>query len=98
MFRLFRRDYRDELSVLKHAVYPVLGSLVLLLPLIAQFYPAPPHPLNILPIFAGIWVVIGVILLFVTGERVRASAGAFIDSDAEARLRGEDAPAGANPA
>lgn len=97
LFRLFRRDYRDEFSVLKHIVYPVLGSLVLLLPLIAQFYPAPAHPFNILPIFAGIWLVLGLILLFTMGDRVRASAGAFIDSDAEARLRDEDATAGDRP-
>jgi hypothetical protein len=62
-------------------VFPVLGSAVLLLPLIAQFYPVPPHPLNLLPIFAGAWLALGILLLVTGGPRVRAAAGAFLETE-----------------
>jgi amino acid transporter len=86
LWRLYRRDYPAEFGLWRHIVFPVLGSAVLLLPLIAQFYPAPPHPLNLLPIFAGAWLALGIVLLLTGGSRVRATAGAFLDAEAAPEL------------
>ena len=64
------RAHRSEFSVVKHVVVPVIGSLVLLLPLIAQFYPQPAYPLNLLPAITGAWIVVGVVLLVVRRKRI----------------------------
>jgi amino acid transporter len=82
LWRLYRRDYPAEFGAWRHVVFPVLGSAVLVLPLIAQFYPAPPHPLNLLPIFAGAWLALGILLLVTRGQQVRAAAGAFLPASA----------------
>jgi amino acid transporter len=86
LWRLYRKDYTAEFSWWKHLAFPILGSAVLLLPLIAQFYPAPPHPLNLLPIFAGAWILIGVVILVTGGQRVQAASGAFLDSQSASAL------------
>lgn len=93
LWRLYRKDYTAEFSWWKHLAFPILGSAVLLLPLIAQFYPAPPHPLNLLPIFAGVWILIGIILLVTGGQRVQAASGAFLNSQSASALSApEDKP------
>jgi amino acid transporter len=86
LWRLYRNDYTPEFSWWKHLAFPILGSAVLLLPLIAQFYPAPPHPLNLLPIFAGAWILIGILILVTGGKRVRDASGAFLNSQSASAL------------
>ena len=93
LWRLYRKDYTAEFSWWKHLAFPILGSAVLLLPLIAQFYPAPPHPLNLLPIFAGAWIVIGILILVTGGQRVQAASGAFLDSQSASALVAPEEPA-----
>jgi amino acid transporter len=86
LWRLYRNDYAGEFSWWKHLAFPITGSAVLLLPLIAQFYPVPPHPLNLLPIFAGAWILIGILILVTGGQRVHAASGAFLDSQSASAL------------
>ena len=68
-------------NVLAHIVAPILSTLVLLVPLISFVMPtipgaignyftglgfaATPFPLNILPLFAVAWVVLGLVYSFV---------------------------------
>jgi amino acid transporter len=70
-----RRYDRTNYNVLSHLIAPVLSSLILLIPLISFVFPAipgaignfftglgffpTPFPVNILPIFVLIWVVVG---------------------------------------
>ena len=59
--RLYWRDYRSEFSVWRHGVLPVISSLVMLLPLYGQLYPAPAMPNALVPYLALVWLAIGVI-------------------------------------
>lgn len=82
--RYYRRNFPAEFSVILHVVLPVLGSLVLLLPISAQFFPTPPNPQNYLPLVTLGWIVIGAAILAwpPSRQRVLACVGAFgIDED-----------------
>ena len=79
--RFYRIQHRAEFSVLKHVVVPVAGSLVLVIPLAAQFYPAPPAPLDQLPVYAAAWIVVGVVLLVANRRRINALDAPFSADD-----------------
>lgn len=68
--RFYRTRYPYEFRVFKHVVMPIAGALVLLIPLVAQFYPQPPSPLNRLPLYAAAWILIGIVLLVVNRQQI----------------------------
>ena len=77
--RFYFKRYRSEFKPMKHVVVPVLGSLVLLLPISAQFFPTPESPFNYLPLITLGWIVVGIVVLLMPSSRRRvlASVGAF---------------------
>ncbi|WP_340539900.1 APC family permease [Nocardioides sp. GXZ039] len=83
LWRFYLRQYRGQFSVLKHVVVPALGSLVLLVPLVGQFYPKPPAPLDTLPLYAAGWIVLGVVLLVLNRRRVDAIDAPFVTASEE---------------
>jgi len=59
----YSREHRNEFNVVRHVVVPVIPFIVLIFPIIAQFYPAPAFPLSLAgPICAG-WFVLGLIIV-----------------------------------
>jgi hypothetical protein len=40
---------RESFSVLKHALIPIVASLLLLLPIWGQIHPYPPYPISLVP-------------------------------------------------
>lgn len=59
----YRREHREEFSILRHIVVPIIPAIILLFPIGAQFYPAPSFPLNLAgPICAG-WLVLGILVV-----------------------------------
>jgi amino acid transporter len=59
----YRREHREEFSILRHIVMPIIPAIILLFPIGAQFYPAPSFPLNLAgPICAG-WLVLGILVV-----------------------------------
>jgi amino acid transporter len=67
---LYWTKFRDEFNVVKHFVIPVVGSVVLIIPLIAALAPQiifgfyNDYPFNLgLPI-AGVWFVLGLVVYF----------------------------------
>jgi amino acid transporter len=59
----YSREHRNEFNVVRHVVVPVIPFIVLIFPIIAQFYPAPAFPLSLAgPICAG-WFVLGLIVV-----------------------------------
>jgi amino acid transporter len=68
--RYYRMHHASEFRVAKHVIVPAAGVLVLMIPVVAQFYPRPPSPIDRLPLFAGAWVLIGGIILLMKRERV----------------------------
>jgi amino acid transporter len=59
----YLREHREEFSILRHVVLPLVPAIILLFPIGAQFYPAPQFPYNLAaPICIG-WLVLGVIIV-----------------------------------
>jgi amino acid transporter len=59
----YSREHPNEFNVVRHVVVPVIPFIVLIFPIIAQFYPAPAFPLSLAgPICAG-WFVLGLIVV-----------------------------------
>ena len=56
----FRRSYAEEFSPVRHGVLPVVGSLLMLLPIYGQLWPIPPWPYNLVPYLILAWTLGGV--------------------------------------
>ena len=56
----FQRHYRSEFSPVRHGVLPILGSLLLLLPIYGQLWPIPPWPYNLVPYLILAWTIGGI--------------------------------------
>ncbi|QBD79650.1 APC family permease [Ktedonosporobacter rubrisoli] len=64
----YLRERRDEFTVLRHIIVPVIPIIVLLIVLVFQFNPLPPAPLNMAgPIFV-LWFVIGLVIVFLLSK------------------------------
>jgi amino acid transporter len=60
----FYNHFRSEFNIFRHAVLPVVGSLLMLLPIYGQLWPIPPWPYNLVPYFIVAWAISGVIYFF----------------------------------
>jgi amino acid transporter len=56
---------RDEFSWIKHFIFPVGTSLVLIYSIYAAFVPLPAPPNNWTPLVAAAWLILGIIILVV---------------------------------
>lgn len=56
----YRRNYPQEFSRWKHLILPIVGALIVLLPLYGVIWPISPYPLDIVPWLALAWLVIGI--------------------------------------
>ena len=66
----FQRHYRSEFSPVRHGVLPILGSLLLLLPIYGQLWPIPPWPYNLVPYLILAWTIGGIgYFLYLTRRR-----------------------------
>jgi hypothetical protein len=65
----FHRSYRDEFSPVRHALLPVLGSLLMLLPIYGQLWPIPPWPYNLVPYLILAWTIGGIGYFFYIRSR-----------------------------
>jgi amino acid transporter len=53
------RKHRNEFSRLKHVAVPMIGMLLLLLPLYGSIWPVPIFPYNLAPYVVVVWTLIG---------------------------------------
>jgi amino acid transporter len=60
----FRRSYADEFSPFRHGLLPVVGSLLMLLPIYGQLWPIPAWPYNLVPYLILAWTLGGVAYFF----------------------------------
>jgi amino acid transporter len=66
----FRRDYPSEFSIFRHGAMPIIGSLLMLLPIYGLLWPVPAYPNNLVPYIVAAWLVIGfVYLLYISRRR-----------------------------
>jgi amino acid transporter len=56
----FRRRHRAEFSPVRHALLPIVGSLLLLLPIYGQLWPIPAWPYDLVPYLIVAWILGGV--------------------------------------
>jgi amino acid transporter len=65
----FRRRHRDEWSPIRHGILPILGSLLMLLPIYGQVYPVPDWPYRLVPYLIVVWVLAGLVYFRVLRRR-----------------------------
>lgn len=56
----FRRHHPTEFSPVRHALLPIAGSLLLLLPIYGQLWPIPAWPYDLVPYLIVAWIIGGV--------------------------------------
>jgi amino acid transporter len=79
--RHFAGPGRAERSIWRHVVLPVLGILVLAIPIFGQVYPAPPAPLTYFPYLVLIFIAVMAVIAVRIGRRrpeVLERAGAVL--------------------
>jgi amino acid transporter len=82
----YRQNFPQEFSIWRHAVVPILASLLLLLPIYGLLWPIPPFPINLVPYIFVVWIVIGVIYLMHTSKNrpaILASMGRIFETEPE---------------
>lgn len=67
--RHFATARRAERSIVKHVIIPVLGILVLIIPIVGQLYPAPAMPLAVFPYLVVLFIVVMAIIAWRIGSR-----------------------------
>src|SRR5215213_4800890 len=69
LMRFYRREHPEEFSTVRHAILPVIASLLLLLPIYGLVYPVPAFPNNLVPYIVVAWIALGFIYLAVISRR-----------------------------
>jgi amino acid transporter len=87
VFLYFFRKERENFSVIKHALIPLVATAAVCLPIRGLLYPVPPSPYNLWPYLLAAWVVIGLVILFVITRRrpelVETMGQAFSEAGAD---------------
>jgi amino acid transporter len=88
VFMFYRREHRKDFNLLLHVVFPIVSSAALIYAVYKSFQPAPASPYKWSPVVDGVWLLIGVVILFAMRARGKedwlATAGASL-ADTESR-------------
>ncbi|MCW2509503.1 MAG: family permease [Modestobacter sp.] len=93
--RFYLREHRDEFSVVRHGVLPVLTALIMLLPVYGQLHPAPAYPNNLAIWLIVVWMLAGAgYLLYLRARRpeIIGAMGAAFEDPAEPAPGDDSAP------
>lgn len=69
-FRFFWRKRREQFNVLRHGIFPLISSLIIGAIFVAAIASPAPPPLAIIPSIVGIWLVLGLGLLFALRKKL----------------------------
>jgi amino acid transporter len=70
VFMFYRGEHKDEFNVVLHLIFPLIGSAVLVYAVYASFFPTlPATPYVYAPLVDGVWLIIGIALLFYLKSR-----------------------------
>jgi amino acid transporter len=87
VFLYFYRKERENFSIVRHVLIPLVATAAVLLPIRGLLYPVPDPPYNLLPYLLAAWVLIGLVVLFVISRRrpdlVEAMGHAFTEAGAD---------------
>ncbi|HEX9067047.1 MAG TPA: APC family permease [Streptosporangiaceae bacterium] len=73
LYLFYKREHRDELSVLKHLVVPAIGTIALLVVVYYSVNPLPAWPVSLAPFIVLAWLLIGVIVVYAVYRGPRAN-------------------------
>ena len=59
----YLREHAQEFNVVRHVILPAIPFIVLIFPIVAQFYPAPSFPLSLAGPICAAWFVLGLIIV-----------------------------------
>jgi Amino acid transporters len=65
----YLRNYRDEFSVIRHIIVPLIPFIILLFVLYFQFSPLPAAPLSLAGPMVASWLIIGIVVTVVLQRR-----------------------------
>jgi amino acid transporter len=65
----YYREHRSEFRIGRHILLPLIPTIALAFPIMAQFVPAPAPPINLAGPVCGVWLLIGVVILTVRATR-----------------------------
>lgn len=60
----YRREYPAEVSIVRHGLIPVVGALLLLLPIYGQVWPYPAMPNGLCVPIIVVWMAVGLVYLY----------------------------------
>jgi amino acid transporter len=87
LFFYMRREQAEHFRWWRHALVPLVGTLLLLPVLYATFIPLPPYPFVLVPYIVLGWMIIGVVVMWLIEKRksadMMAMNEAFETMDAE---------------
>lgn len=69
----YRRERSGEFSIPRHVILPAVPFVILIFPIVAQFYPAPLPPYNLAGPICAAWLVLGVIIVIILNMRAPAA-------------------------
>ncbi len=69
----YRRERSGEFSIPRHVILPAVPFVILIFPIVAQFYPAPSPPYNLAGPICAAWLVLGVIIVIILNIRAPAA-------------------------
>ena len=94
VFLYFLRKERENFSVVRHALIPLIATAAVCLPIYGLIYPVPDPPFNLWPYLIAAWAVIGLVVLFVISRRrpeiVEVMGRAFSEAGDEPDTTQED--------
>ena len=64
LIRYYRREFPAEFSIVRHGVLPVVGSVLMLLPVYGLLWPIPDWPFSLVPYILLVWVLGGIAYFF----------------------------------
>src|SRR5215210_3458311 len=87
VFLYFYRKERENFSVVRHALIPLVATAAVCLPIRGLIWPVPDPPYNLWPYLLAAWVLIGLVILFILSRRrpelVEAMGHAFEEAGAD---------------
>ena len=59
----YQRELPQEFNVWRHIVLPVVPTIILIFPILAQFIPAPAYPLSLAGPLCAVWFILGLAIV-----------------------------------
>lgn len=75
LIRYVWKSDREHFSFIRHALCPIIGAVVMLLPVYGSVWPFPAWPANLITVLAFVWIGLGLVV----GYMLRRRAGAMLE-------------------